>query len=320
MYKKILPLVVATLAFSSYVNAEEVNITLSLPKSTYGIGALNKQLKSVEKCAIFVDDKVVANSSDLSGEASGAVNFKLKPGVYNFNTQCFSPADGNDNRQKYFQSETISQEIKPGIVNNVKLDLLVVNPKKVTLKVDSVHVNPGDWKIRLLDGEIRNITLNQDNEFVSHFYDENPVYKIYYQDDTELGQVDFEMFTLNLMPKKTVTILDSEQEVSFSVDINYGGEIFDPNVGIEISNPVVPNGTIDISLRGVPQRTYNLYVKNINDINEEIPLSGQILMTDYGFSIGGVNIPVNLDGDFTIKLASDFFVEGKKYKIYLIPL
>lgn len=314
--KYIIPLAITLVSFS--IKAEEVSVTIAIPTSTYGIGAFNKQVDTVDICTVFVNG-VPKDNTKISTEGNNVsdIRFKLTPGLYDFHTECHGPVDEDNNRQKYFQSEAVQKSIAPGSETNVSMKPLVVNPKRVKVKVESPHVNAGDWKIQLLNGEIRSITLDDNKEFFYNFHDENPVYKFLTLNEVEIGQVVFDKYTLTLMPKKTVSINDAEQDIGISVDINDGGAIFNPEVGLVINDPMNSSSTIELKVYDVPLGNYYLYVKSSSGY---VHITGT-LVDNYNSSLfNGTNNFINqANGNITIQLNGDFYQEGNTYKIFLIP-
>lgn len=309
--KKLISLLVFA-AFNASAADEVINITLDLPSTTYGIGALNKQKENLDTCAIFVDNVVKTNSKT-------ATTFKLKPGTYNFHTECFGPVDQNTKRQKYFASEVVKKQVLAGVVNNVNLPLKVVNPKTVEATIISPHVSPGQWKIGFLNGEIKTITLNDNNTFTGNFHDENPPYKLISSNGIDIGQITFDKYTFNLMPTKNVTLSEYEVDTGINVVLEDGGYIYNPQIGLMINDVVDENSQVNIVVKGVPLYNYNLYVKDAST-NQLVHIVGLVKSPQGEFTLNSTNNEVNASDEARIRINESSFQNGRKYKIFLIKV
>lgn len=299
----------ATLLLPLSSFAEDVTVTLGLPTSTYGLGVLEAQKTNMDTCSIFVDSVVKA-----SGKSTA--NFKLKPGTYNFNVNCYSPAE-NGLRQTYFGSEVKSQEILAGQVNTVDIALKVVNPKKVNVTIDSPHVSPGNWKITYLNGDSKQITLDANNSYTDNFWDENPPYSISGTNGIEIGILSFTKYSFNLMPTKTVSVVDSEVATEINATLNDGGYIYNESIGLVINDKIDQNSVANITVKNVKSGLYE--VRITDETGNKVFPQGDIISDSgikYSYSSSSNLIP--LAGTVNLSFSFNGMDTTKKYKVFLL--
>lgn len=301
----------ATLLLPLSSFAEDVTVTLGYPTSTYGLGVLEAQKANMDTCSIFVDSVVKA-----SGKSTAS--FKLKPGTYNFNVSCYSPAE-NGLRQTYFGSDVKSQKILAGQDNNVDIDLKVADPKKVSVTIDSPHVSPGNWKITYLNGDSKQITLDANDSFTDHFWDENPPYSISATNGIEIGILSFTKYSFNLMPTKTVGVVDSDVATGINATLSDGGYIYNESIGLVINDKIDQNSVANITVKNVLSGNYEVRITDENNV--KVYPEGEISSdSNINYTFSSTNNLLTLSGTVTLKINFSGMDTTKKYKLFLLPI
>lgn len=309
MNKGILSLFVSSVIISGYAFAEEtVTITLDLPKTTYGYGVLDMERQKYDTCAIYADGQIKDNNKT-------AASFKLPAGSHSFKAVCFSPVDGDGNRQTYFGSEVKTQTILNGQENNVFLPLMVVNPKKVTTKITSPYVSPGTWILKFLNGDSKTVILDDNNKFTSYFHDENPPIEIYSSKSIKVGDLVYPKYTYNLMPTIDIGVAESSAPTNISVVLDDGGYIY--TVGLIINDRLSDESVVNFTVPNVPQGNYE--VRITNEKGEIVFPYGEIVdSTNFKYIYSSVNNVLTLNGttNFTYSFAGMDLTQ--KYRIVLL--
>lgn len=300
---------------STFAVAEDVQLELSFPKTTYGLGAWGVETGSIADCEITIDNTKITNAK------SGAT-LSMEVGTHDFSAKCFG-SGGETLRQQYFGSLVKSQDVISGTQNSVTLQMLTANPRTVLTKIDSPEVSPGlQYVVKLLNGETQNVTLDTNSSVSLVVHNDNPPIEIYSTSGVKIGDLTYEKYSFPLFLTKTVGISVSTQPTSVEVRLGDGSNfIYDPDVGLVINDLLDENSKVNITVPNVPNGRYEV---RLSDQNGNI-LAIQGIVTDSSLNTPqtlptGNNI-LNLSGNTTIQIdLSNVILENITPKIYLLPV